>query len=83
MTLSNVKDGFGQTLASAVVPMNVLLGDVNANNMVNATDIGQVKANSGGSPVDGTNFRNDLNADGSIGSTDIGMVKTAAGTTVP
>ena len=83
VTLSNVKDGFGQTLASAVVPMDVLLGDVNANKMVNASDISQVKANSGGSPVDGTNFRNDLNADGSIGASDISLVKTAAGTSIP
>ena len=78
-----MKDGFGQTLASAVVPMDVLLGDVNANKMVNASDISQVKANSGGSPVDGTNFRNDLNADGSINASDIGMVKAASGTFIP
>ncbi len=65
------------------VSMDVLLGDVNANKAVTASDIGQVKANSGGSPVNGANFRNDLNADGSIGSSDIGIVKMAAGTTVP
>ncbi len=81
--LSSVTDAVGQTLPAGTVKMNVLLGDVNGNKAVTATDIGQVKANSGGSPVDGTNFRNDLNVDGSINTSDIGMVKTAAGTVIP
>ncbi len=83
VTLSNVKDGFGQTVPSVVVPMNVLLGDVNGNNVVTASDIGAVKAQSGGSPVTGLSFRNDVTADGSINASDVGMVKGAAGTTVP
>ncbi len=83
VSLSNVKDGFGQTLASVAVPMNVLLGDVNGNKAVTATDIGQVKEQSGNSPVTAANFRLDLNVDGSVTSSDVGMVKTAAGTTVP
>ncbi len=83
LTLSNVTDGFGQTLASSTVPMQVLLGDVNASLSVNASDIAQVKANSGGSPVNGTNFRNDVNADGSIGASDVSLVKAAAGTVIP
>ena len=83
VTLNNVKDGFGQTLASVVVPMNVLLGDVNGNNMVNATDIGQVKAQSGASPVTAANFRLDPTVDGSISATDVSMVKSAAGTVIP
>ncbi len=80
--LSNIKDGFGQTLPSVVVPMNVLLGDVSGSGSVNATDIGRVKAESG-SAVGPVNFVADLNADGAINATDIGMVKLAAGTVIP
>ncbi len=83
VSLSNVKDGFGQTLPSVLVPMDLLLADVNANRSVNASDISQVKANSGGSPVTGLNFRNDVNADGSIGASDISMTKATAGTVIP
>ncbi len=81
--LSGVTDAVGQTLSTTTLPMNILLGDVNANRAVTASDIGQVKAQSGGSPVTGANFRLDLTVDGSINASDTGLVKMAAGTVIP
>ncbi len=48
-----------------------------------SSDIGQVKAQSGGSPVTVANFLLDLTVDGSINSTDVSAVKVVAGTVVP
>ena len=46
--LSSVTDSVGQILPlTSVKPMNVLLGDVTGNKTVNASDIGQTKAQSG------------------------------------
>jgi hypothetical protein len=86
VSLSDVKDAFGQTLPNASVSMNVLLGDTTGNKAVNAGDIAQTKGQSG-APVNGvvgaSNFRNDTNADGSINASDISQVKSVSGTTLP
>jgi hypothetical protein len=62
--------------------MGVLLGDTNGNGFVNATDIGQTKAQSG-QPVTSGNFRTDVNFNGAINATDIGQVKAQSGTQLP
>jgi hypothetical protein len=83
VTLNNVTDAAGQVLPSTAVSMNVLAGDTNANKQVNATDIGQTKAQSGVA-VSAANFRLDVNASGgSINATDISLVKARAGSSVP
>lgn len=50
VTLSNVTDAFSQVLPSTTVSMNVLLGDLNGNKIVNSSDVAATKIQSG-SPV--------------------------------
>ena len=81
ITLTNVNNGISS--GDVVIPFRVLIGDSTGNGSVTATDIGQVKAQSG-QPVTGANFRADLTANGgSITASDIGLVKSASGTQLP
>ena len=79
VTLSNVQDGSGSTFASVPARLDVLLGDVSANGLVNSTDVSQTQAQSGQS-VTGSNFRTDVNANGLITSTDVSIVQSKSGT---
>ena len=78
VALNNVTDSFGQTLPTTSVRMRLLLGDTTGNNVVNASDVGQTKANVG-ALVDQATFRTDVTVNGSINSSDIGTVKAASG----
>jgi len=60
----------------------VLVGDVNANGLVNSTDTSLVQAQSGQS-VTSSNFRMDINANGLINSTDTSIVQSHSGTGLP
>jgi hypothetical protein len=80
LTVFSVSDG--TTTNDVSVPMNVLLGDTNADGVVNSTDIAQTKSQSGQS-VTASNFREDVTADGNINSTDIALVKSKSGTGLP
>ena len=82
VTLSNVTDIFAQVMPDTPVSVNMLIGDTTGNKTVNASDVAQVKAQSG-LPVTAANFREDINADGSITASDIGQVKADAGHSVP
>jgi CSLREA domain-containing protein len=82
LTLSGVTDSFGQVLQATAVSMNVLIGDTTGNLNVNATDIGQTKAQSG-QAVAGSNFRSDVNVNGAITASDISQVKALSGTFIP
>jgi subtilisin family serine protease len=82
VTLTGVTDEFSQVLPSTPVSMNVLIGDVNANKTVNATDVALVKSRVG-QTVTGSNFREDVNADGSISSSDVALTKSDVGHGVP
>ena len=64
------------------VIMGVLARDTNGNRSVTASDIGQVKSQSG-QPVGPSNVRADVNANGSINATDVGIVKSFSGTMIP
>ena len=75
VTLTNVNDSAGNSSSSVSVPMSVLIGDVDGNGTVNATDISQTKANSG-QLIDTANFRSDANANGSINASDVALVKS-------
>ena len=60
------------------IPFAVLLGDTSGNNVVNASDVAQTKANAG-AVLNETNFRSDFNLSGTINSSDIGIAKAASG----
>jgi hypothetical protein len=80
LTLFSVSDG--TNTGDVSIPMSVLLGDTNANRVVNAADISQTKSQSGQS-VGASNFREDVNANGSINAADISIVKAHSGTGLP
>ncbi|MEO5720688.1 MAG: dockerin type I domain-containing protein, partial [Chthoniobacterales bacterium] len=82
VTLSNVTDSFAQVMPDTPLSVNILSGDVNGSKNVNATDIGQTKAQSG-LAVTSANFRSDVNASGTLTGTDIAQVKASAGNFVP
>ena len=82
VTLTNVTDTFSQVLAPTAVSVNVLIGDVNGNKTVNATDVALVKSHVG-QAVTGSNFREDVNADGSLSATDVALTKSHVGDGLP
>jgi len=82
LTLSGVTSVIGQVFPNFAVSMIVLLGDTTANKTVNASDIGQTKAQSG-LAVSAANFRNDTTVSGTINASDIGQVKATSGNSVP
>jgi hypothetical protein len=77
ITLNNVN---GST--NLVIPMSILVGDLNGNGAVNASDISLVKDRLG-QPIDATNFRSDVNANGAINASDVSFVKASVGTGLP
>ncbi len=77
VTLNNVN---GAT--NLAIPMRVLMGDVNGNGAVNATDVGLTKTVVGQAAGAAT-FRADANADGSISGTDVSLVKAQSGSGLP
>jgi hypothetical protein len=82
VTLTGVTDSSAQVLPETSVPLKLLVGDINGNKTVNASDIGQAKSLSGAT-VDLSNFRADVNVSGTLTGSDIGLVKANAGHTVP
>ena len=80
VTLFNVNDG--THMGNVPVFMGVLVGDVNGNSLVNASDVSLTKAQVG-QPVTGSNFREDVNANGTISATDVTQVKANVGTALP
>ena len=80
VTLTGVSDGINTRNVQAT--MGVLVGDVNANRLVNSTDTSQVQAQSG-KTVTLSNFRMDVNANGLINSTDTSIVQSTSGTGLP
>ena len=80
VTLHNVNNG--TSTGDVPVSMGVLVGDVNGNAAVNASDVSLTKAQAG-QPVTGSNFREDVNANGTISATDVALVKSEVGTALP
>ncbi len=78
VTLSDVTDNAGRVLPDTAVSVNMLVGDINASKVVNASDVGAVKGQSGAA-VTASNFRADVAASGVINATDIGLVKSRSG----
>jgi hypothetical protein len=81
VTLKNVRDSQSNS-GDVPATMGVLLGDVNANRLVNSTDTSLVQAQSG-KPVTSSNFRMDVNANGLINSTDTSTVQSQSGHGLP
>jgi hypothetical protein len=82
VTLTGIRDTSGLRTDILATPMGVLLGDVNANGLVNSTDTSLVQAQSG-QTVTASNFRTDINANGLINSTDTSIVRANSGTGLP
>jgi len=77
VTLHNVNN-----TGDVPVSMGVLVGDVNGNAAVNASDVSLTKSQVGVA-VSGSNFREDVNANGVINSVDVAQVKANVGTALP
>ena len=82
ITANDIMDTSGNSLSSATVTMGLLLGDVNADRVVDRADIQAVKADKG-QHTDSTNFRSDVSNDGFIGSSDVMLVRQQQGTSLP
>jgi hypothetical protein len=82
VTLTNVTDSFAQVMSDTVVTVNFLIGDVSGNKTVTASDLGEVKSQSG-LLVSATNFRDDVNLSGTITASDVAQVKAASGNSIP
>jgi len=80
VTLHNVNDG--TSTGDVPVSMGVLVGDVNGNAVVNASDVSLTKSQVG-QTVTSSNFREDVNANGTISATDVTLVKSEVGTALP
>jgi subtilisin-like proprotein convertase family protein len=81
VTLTGVTDSFSQVLPNTVVQAHILLGDSTGNKTVNASDVGQTKAESGATVARRT-FRTDFNTNGAINSSDVGQVKATSGNAI-
>ncbi len=82
LNLSGVNDAFGRAIPSLPMTMQILLGDVTGNGVVNASDVGLVKNESGAAVTLG-NFRADVSMNGVINATDIALVKSHSGARTP
>ena len=82
VSLTNVTDSAGDFSPAVAGSMGVLLGDINANGLVNSTDTSIVQSQSG-QTVTSSNFRTDVTASGLINSSDISTVKSKSGTALP
>jgi hypothetical protein len=80
-TLLGVLDSTGATGNVSAV-FGVLLGDTTGNAVVNASDVGQTKGQSG-QTASASNFRLDVNVNGTVNASDIGLVKAQSGMGLP
>jgi len=74
VTLSDVHDDQGNTLASAETTVGLLIGDVDGDGHVGNGDIGNIQGHLG-EITDDTNFRDDINADGHINNQDVQLAR--------
>jgi hypothetical protein len=80
VTVNGLNDGFAT--ANLAIPMRILVGDTTGNGSVNASDVTQVKVQSG-QGISASNFRTDVSANGTINASDVSLVKTRSGQSVP
>jgi len=72
----------GMNTGDVDVSMGALVGDVNGNAAINASDVGLTKVQVG-QPITGSNFREDVNFSGTINSADVAQVKANVGVGLP
>ena len=82
VTLSGVHDEQGNTLANVTLSFGLLVGDVDANGVVDSADFYQVVSNRG-QDTNANNFHNDINNNGSIGKMDLSIVQSQLGMMLP
>ena len=83
VNLNNVSDVLGNTAAAVSSPeMGVLIGDVNANGLVDGNDVSAVQGQTRQS-VSNTNFRDDVNANGIIDGNDVSLTQGQTRTSLP
>ena len=80
MTLSGVSNG--TSTGNVTVSMSLLLGDTNADRVVNSGDVLQTRNRAGGA-ASSMNFRSDVNADGAVNSGDTSIVRARSGGFLP
>ena len=80
ITMQNVT--VGSSSGDVVIPMNLLVGDINSSSTVSASEVTQCKSLSG-QTLSAANFRSDVNISGSINASDITLVKTQSGASLP
>lgn len=78
--LNGVRDA--NATANIIIPMSVLVGDVNGNGTVNAADVSLCKSHLG-EAASATNFRSDANANGTVNAADTAIVKSHLGSGLP
>jgi hypothetical protein len=82
ITLFGVHDAVGNVSNSITVPMDVLIGDVNAVAGVSGSDVNLCKAQVG-AELSNNNFRSDINTTGFVSGADVNLIKAQVGTTLP
>lgn len=82
VTLSDVMDTDGNTLASAAVNVGILTGDVSGDGRVKNGDIANVQAVQG-QQTNSSNFRDDVTLDGRINTQDVQTVKSHRNEVLP
>lgn len=82
VNVGNVSDTSGDFSSAVPASMGLLIGDVNGNRAVNASDVALTKSRIG-QTVDATNFRSDVNASGSFNASDVSAIKATVGTGLP
>ena len=80
VAIYSLNDGTGPR--EFVIPMAVLVADVNDNKIVNASDVVQVKTQLG-QPATSSNFRADIIANGVINTSDVIQAKLQSGMFLP
>jgi hypothetical protein len=81
ITLSEITDSFGQSLAPISVSVGFLLGDTNGDGVVNGGDALQTR-NRAGQVTDATNFRSDFNLDGVVNGGDVIVARSRSGSSL-
>jgi len=81
LTLSNVADDQGNTLASTTVFFRVLEGDLNGSGSVTVSDVNLAKYRQGAG-INYSNFRDDVDLNGALAAADTTLVKARINTGV-
>jgi len=82
ISLTNVHDEQGNTLATAETTVGLLIGDVDGDGHVGNGDINSIQGHLG-QITDDSNFRDDINADGHINNQDVQTARSHRGEVLP